>query len=145
MHALSCWLDLVALAQAGGMGIESALEAASAIGEEPSFALLRDTLAMGRHTGASAWAALSGLGRRIGVDELDELAASVSLAGTEGARVRSSLVAKSASLRRRRTADAESRANATTERLFLPAIVLMLGFMVFLVYPAATALTQVLR
>lgn len=38
--------------------------------------------------------------------------------------------------------DAQGRANATTERLFLPAIVLMVGFIVFLVYPAAVTLSR---
>jgi hypothetical protein len=71
-----------------------------------------------------------------------DLAASVRLAGTEGARIRSSLSAKSASLRRRQTADAQSRANATTERLFLPSIVLMFGFVVFLIYPAGATLSH---
>jgi hypothetical protein len=45
-------------------------------------------------------------------------------------------------LRRRQVADAQGRANATTERLFLPAIVLMVGFVVFLVYPAAVTLSR---
>jgi len=40
--------------------------------------------------------------------------------------------------------DAESRANATTERLFLPSIILMLGFMVFLMYPAGVSLANVI-
>ena len=84
------------------------------------------------------------LGAAIGVDELDELAASLALAGTEGARIRSSLTAKSASLRRRRMSEAESRANSTTERLFLPSIILMVAFMVFLMYPAGVSLANVL-
>jgi hypothetical protein len=37
---------------------------------------------------------------------------------------------------------AESRANSTTERLFLPSIVLMLGFLVFLMYPAGVSLAH---
>ena len=41
-------------------------------------------------------------------------------------------------------AEAKARANSTTERLFLPSIVLMLGFMVFLMYPAGVSLTHVL-
>jgi tight adherence protein C len=145
LHSLACWLELVALAQAGGMGIEGALEAASAVTDEPSFVRLRSALSRARRAGRSPWEALAGLGSLLGVGELEELSASVGLAGTEGARIRSSLTAKSASLRRRQTAEAESRANATTERLFLPAIVLMVGFMVFLVYPAAATLSHVLR
>jgi Flp pilus assembly protein TadB len=144
VHSLACWLELVALAQAGGMGIESALEAASSVAGETSFLRIRRSLESARHGGRSPWDALGRLGAYLGVNELEELAASVRLAGTEGARIRASLSAKSASLRRREMSDAQSQANTTTERLFLPAIVLMLGFVVFLIYPAAMTLSHVL-
>jgi Flp pilus assembly protein TadB len=144
VRALACWLELVALAQAGGMGIESALETASSITAEASFLRIRRALDRARHAGRSPWDGLSRLGDELGVNELEELAASVRLAGTEGARIRSSLSAKSASLRRRQMADAQGRANATTEHLFLPAIVLMIGFVVFLLYPAAVTLSRLL-
>lgn len=142
VHSLACWLELVALAQAGGMGTESALHAASAVAGEDSFARIRRALDQARHAGRSPWDGLAQLGEELGVNELMDLAASVRLAGTEGARIRSSLSAKSASLRRRQTADAQSRANATTERLFLPSIVLMFGFVVFLIYPAGATLSH---
>jgi len=142
VRSLACWLELVALAQAGGMGIESALEAASSVAGEASFLRIRRALDHARHSGRSPWDGLGRLGGELGVNELEELAASVRLAGTEGARIRTSLSAKSASLRRRQVADAQGRANATTERLFLPAIVLMVGFVVFLVYPAAVTLSR---
>jgi Flp pilus assembly protein TadB len=142
VHSLACWLELVALAQAGGMGIESALDAASSLAGDPSFLRIRRALDRARHAGRSPWDGLGRLGSELGVNELEELAASVRLAGTEGARIRSSLSAKSASLRRRQMADAQGRANSTTERLFLPAIVLMIGFVVFLVYPAAVTLSR---
>ena len=142
VHSLACWLELVALAQAGGMGIEGALEAASSVAGEASFLRIRRALDRARHAGRSPWDGLGRLGDELGVNELEELAASVRLAGTEGARIRSSLTAKSASLRRRQMADAQGRANATTERLFLPAIVLMIGFIVFLIYPAAVTLSR---
>ena len=92
----------------------------------------------------SPWDGLGRLGSELGVDELEELAASLLLAGTEGARIKASLSAKSASLRRRQTAEAQGRANAITERLFVPAIVLMVGFVVFLIYPAGVTLSRVL-
>ena len=144
LHSLACWLELVALAQAGGMGIESALEAASSVAGDASFLRIRRALDRARHAGRSPWDGLGRLGAELGVNELEELAASVRLAGAEGARIRSSLSAKSASLRRRQMADAQGRANATTERLFLPAIVLMVGFVVFLIYPAAVTLSRLI-
>jgi Flp pilus assembly protein TadB len=144
LRGLSCWLELVALAQAGGMGVESALEAAGSISSDEAFSRIRHALERARRSGTTPWQEMARLGSEIGVEELDELAASLGLAGVGGARIRSSLTAKSASLRRRQMSDAESRANATTERLFLPSIILMLGFMVFLMYPAGVSLANVI-
>jgi tight adherence protein C len=144
LHAFTCWLELVALAQAGGMGVEGALEAASRISPDETFSRIGQSLQRSRHSAAPPWDEIGRLGHELGIEELGELAASLGLAGIEGARIRTSLQAKSASLRRRQMAEALSRANSTTERLFLPSIVLMLGFMVFLMYPAGVSLSHVL-
>jgi tight adherence protein C len=144
LHGFSCWLELVALAQAGGMGIESALEAACRVSPDAAFVRIRQALDHARHSGATPWAELGLLGSELGIDELSELAASLGLAGVEGARIRVSLTAKSDSLRRRQMSEAESRANSTTERLFLPSILLMGGFLIFILYPAGVGLTKVL-
>lgn len=68
--------------------------------------------------------------------ELGEQAASVGLAGTEGAKVRSSLAAKAASLRSHQLADAETTAQAATERMSLPVVLLFAGFLCFIAFPA---------
>jgi len=82
------------------------------------------------------WAALGRLGQQLGVIELSELAASVALAGTEGAKVRSSLAAKAASLRTHQLAEAETADQAASERMSLPVVLLFAGFLLFLGYPA---------
>jgi hypothetical protein len=66
------------------------------------------------------------------------LAASVSLAGTEGAKVRTSLAAKAGALRTHQITDAEGDATAATERMSLPVMLLFLGFLAFIAYPALT-------
>jgi tight adherence protein C len=68
----------------------------------------------------------------------------MSLAGTEGARVRDSLAAKAAALRRHELAEAESAAAAATERMVLPIALLALGFVIFLLYPALTQVVDAL-
>jgi Flp pilus assembly protein TadB len=143
LRALGCWLDLVAMAQAGGMGVESALQSSAEIALDRGFQLLRSALERSRVASISPWQGLSRLGRELGVAQLEEIGSILGLAGTEGARVRATLAAKSASMRRRQLADAQAEANATTERLFLPSIVLMLAFMLFLMYPAAVRLLGV--
>ena len=135
-HALSSFLDLVVVALAGGGGVETALADAASVGSGWAFAGLRRALDQARLARQTPWAALSRLGQELGVAELSELAASVALAGTEGAKVRASLAAKAASLRTHELADAETADQAATERMSLPVVLLFAGFLLFLGYPA---------
>jgi Flp pilus assembly protein TadB len=135
-RAISAYLDLVVLCLAGGMGIEGALHAAADIADHPITRRLAGELAKARDNGEPPWEALGSLGSLLGIEELRELAASVGLAGTEGARIRSSLLAKAASMRRHELAEAERAANVITEQLFLPGVLLLAGFLLFVGYPA---------
>ena len=93
-HAFSCFLDLVAVRLAGGAGVESALafaRRAVTAGRSPSCAKHWERRGF---MGEPPWAALDRLGSEIGISELNELAASVALAGEEGARVRAPVAAK---------------------------------------------------
>jgi tight adherence protein C len=135
-HALSSFLDLTVIALAGGGGVEGALTDAAGIGRGPAAARLRQALATARLHREPPWAALSRLGEELGVEELVELAASMQLAGAEGAKVRASLAAKAASLRAHLRAEAETAAQAATERMSLPVVLLFAGFLVFIGYPA---------
>ena len=56
--------------------------------------------------------------------------------GAEGARVRASLAAKARTLRLRGLAEIETAAQSASERMSLPVVGLMLGFIVFLACPA---------
>lgn len=135
-HALSSFLDLVVVALAGGGGVETALADAASVGSGWAFAYLRRALDQARLARQTPWAALGRLGQELGVVELSELAASVALAGTEGAKVRASLAAKAASLRTHELAEAETADQAATERMSLPVVLLFAGFLLFLGFPA---------
>lgn len=135
-HALAAFLDLVVIATAGGAGTEAALAYAAATGQGTAFAQIRQALETARLTRQPPWATLGQLGAELGVTELSELAASITLAGTEGAKVRASLTAKSAAMRARQLADAEAGAQAATERMSLPLVVLFAGFLLLIGYPA---------
>lgn len=141
-HALSAYLDLVWITLAGGAGVDSALADSVGIGRGWAFAQIRRALETARMTRTTPWATLRQLGEELAVTELAELAASVSLAGTEGAKVRVSLAAKATALRTHQLTDAEGDAHAATERMSLPVMVLFLGFLGFITYPA---LIQVLN
>jgi tight adherence protein C len=141
-HALSAYLDLVNILLAGGAGIETALFAAADAGDGWGFTQIRHALDRARNTGQSPWATFAHLGDRLGISELSELAASVSLAGSQGARIRASLAAKADSLRGHQVAQTEAAAEAATERMTIPLAVLLFGFLVLIGYPAIEAVTS---
>jgi len=134
--SLSAYLDLVSIMLAGGAGIESALVAASRVGDGPTFHLIADSLDVARATRRSPWEILAIEGERIGIDELPELAATIKLGGEQGARMTASLVAKAASMRAKQLAEIEADANAATERMGLPMVLLFMGLLILLGYPA---------
>lgn len=142
-HALSAYLDLVNVILAGGGGIETALHAAAEAGDGWSFSLIRRSLDRARLTGRSPWEVFADLGRELDISELAELSASVSLAGSHGARIRQSLAAKADNLRGHQVAETEAAAEAATERMTIPVAVLLFGFLVFIAYPAVIQITSV--
>ena len=135
-HALSSFLDLVVVALAGGGGVETALADAAGVGSGWAFEHLRRALDQARLARQAPWDTLGRLGADLGIAELSELAASVALAGTEGAKVRTSLTAKAVSLRTHELAEAETADQAASERMSLPVVLLFAGFLFFLGYPA---------
>ena len=140
-RAVGAVLDLTAIALAGGAGVEQALHGAAQIGAGWAHERLRTTLDIAYTTHADPWSALARLGDVLGVEVLVELGAVLDLAGTEGARVRASLVAKAAALRAHAHSEQEAAAAAATERMSLPVVMLFAAYLVFIGYPA---LAQVL-
>jgi tight adherence protein C len=136
------FLDLVVLCLAGGMGIEGALHAAAQVGDDPVSGRIHRALMLARDAGETPWDALGRVGTETGVEELNELAAAVGLAGSQGARVRATLAAKAASIRKHELADEEAEANTVTERLFLPGVLLLVGFLLFIGYPAVARIAS---
>jgi len=134
--ALASYLDLVTILLAGGGHMETALTVAARTGDSWSFLELRRALEHARVHRESPWVALARLGEDLGVDELRELAASVQLAGSQGARAADSLAAKAATLRAHQLADAEAEAQTSTEQMTIPTTILVIGFVGFLMFPA---------
>lgn len=138
-HVLSTLLDLVVIALAGGAGVDQALHDAASIGTGWSASQIRRALGAARAARIPVWVGLAQLGDELGVNELVDLAAAVSLAGTEGAKVRASLAAKAAALRAHQLAEVETSAQAATERMSLPVVALFAGFLLLIGYPAVTS------
>ena len=141
-HALSAVLDLVVISLAGGAGLEQALEDACADTSGWAATRLNQAVATARLLRVPPWETLGQLGDQTGVVELQELAATMSLAGAEGARIRTSLTARATTLRAHQGNAMEAHANSATERMGLPVMILALAYMTFLLYPAIAAITK---
>lgn len=135
-HMVSAFLDLVAMNLAGGRGVPEALQAASALSDSWGMVRIRDTLEAARLQGITPWAALGQLGEEVDVDELRDLSAALALVAEDGAKVRDSLSARAASMRHRELADAEARSEERSQSMLVAQLLLCLGFLIFLVYPA---------
>lgn len=139
--ALSAYLDLVVVAMAAGRGTEGALAVAAETGRGSAFESLRRTLAGARLRGIPPWDALDELGARLAVSELSGIAASIRLAGASGAKVRNSLAARAKALRERGLAESRAAAESETERMSAAAVLLVIGFIVLIAYPAVVQIT----
>jgi tight adherence protein C len=138
-RALSCYLDLVAMSLSGGRGAPQALPEAAALSDGWAFRLIGDALDVARLAGHSPWRGLGDLGERIGVPDLCELAGSLALVGDHGARVRDTLTARAATLRRRALTDAEGQAAQADQAMRIAQVLLAFGFLVLVAYPALAA------
>jgi tight adherence protein C len=139
--ALSAFLDLTVITLAGGAGIESALTQAAATGDGYAFTQIRRALSQAEHLRIPIGTSLGRLGDELGVPALTELSTHLALAGSEGAKVRASLTAKSLSLRAHALAEADAAAQSATERLSMPTVLMVLGFLLFLGFPAIAKIT----
>lgn len=135
-HVVGAFLDLVAMNLAGGRGVPEALRSASRISDSWGTVRIRDSLEMARLQGATPWAALGALGDDMGIEELRDLAAALALVADDGAKIRDSLSARAASLRRRELAEIEGRAQARSQSMLVAQLLLAAGFLIFLTYPA---------
>jgi tight adherence protein C len=135
---LAAYSDLVVLLLAAGSGVEEALTTGAEAGDGWMWRQIRDALRNARLIRQTPAEALTGLGRRIGVVELEELGAAVALASSSGSRLRESLAARSEALRTRELARIQAQAASATERMTFPVVALALGFLVVLGFPAVS-------
>jgi Flp pilus assembly protein TadB len=135
-RALASFADLVVVSLAGGAGVNGALADAGAAGNGWAMARIRESLREAALMRQPPWTALRDLGERYDTLEFAELAASLQLAGADGARIRSSLASKAKTLRTQFLSEMDAEAQSATERMSLPVVLLFAGFLVLLGYPA---------
>jgi pilus assembly protein TadC len=140
-HAVGAFLDLVAMNLAGGRGVPEALLMAVSVGDGGSgnwpMARIREALSNARIIGITPWQALGRLGDEINVDELRDLSAALGLVADDGAKVRASLTARAATMRRRELAEVEGQAGERSQSMLVAQLLLCAGFVIFLSFPAA--------
>ncbi|WP_405088714.1 type II secretion system F family protein [Microbispora sp. NBC_01389] len=120
-----------------GTGSGAGNAAGPAPGANWAMERIREALANARIVGITPWQALGQLGDEINVDELRDLSAALGLVADDGAKVRSSLTARAATLRRRELAEVEGKAGERSQSMLVAQLLLCAGFVIFLTFPAA--------
>ena len=138
--ALAAFLALVGLERKARGSPTEALEEASRVSGARPFQLIHAEIIRAELANQQPWDALRDLGRRIGVDELVNLAEIVATAA-DGAAVFDTLMAEARSMRHAENTAQQTKASVANERLTLPTVCLFICFGALLVYPAAVRLT----
>jgi len=134
-HALTSYLDLVALERGAGAAPTEALEAAAQIGGGWAFARISAALAGARKAGRPPWEGLADLAALTGVTELADLAEIAEVAGHEGARILQTLTARAESMRAEALATTKAKASSRSTTMVVPIALLGAGFLLLLVFP----------
>lgn len=140
LHALIAYCHVTAMSLAAGRGVEQALTTAASSGEGWAFTELRAALHAGYVRGETPWESLGRLGNELAIPDLSQMASTIAMAGEDGAAVRETIATKARTISDRIGADAEQAAQRATAQMGLPAVALAAGFLVFLMYPAVSAL-----
>jgi tight adherence protein C len=145
VHALSAWCDVMVMSLAAGRGVEQAMQTASAAGHGWPFVEMRAALTAAHVQGVKPWEALDALGQELAIQDLATLASMIAMAGEEGAAVRQTVSAKARTIREKITSETELESAAMTEAMSLPNVVLVMGFLLFLGFPALAVMFQISR
>lgn len=136
-RVVGSYLDLVAMNLAGGRGVPEALVVASRVGDGWELRRIRQTLSHARITGVSQWEALGQLGEELAVEELKDLASALALVADDGAKIRASLASRAETMRHRELTEIEGRAGERSQTMLVAQMLLCVGFLLFLTFPAA--------
>jgi Flp pilus assembly protein TadB len=134
-RALAAYMDLVSLERTAAAGVTEAMESAARITSTPVFLRLRETLGNARLSGQPPWDGLAGLGARVGVTELVDIANIMRLAGEQSSASAATLKARASAIRNTLAEDAHAQANAAGERMIVPLALLAFVYLSILAAP----------
>ncbi len=136
LHAISAYLELVAMERAADHGPAESLRRAATVGRSPAFlqfAVAMESAALDRQP---PWVGLARLGQRLGLTALTDLADIMQVSGADGASIYTALRARAHNLRSELLADDQARAAVESERMVIPGTVLVTLMTVLIAYPA---------
>jgi|LSQX01.1.fsa_nt_gb Flp pilus assembly protein TadB len=139
-HALTAYLDLVAIARNSGAQTRQAMEVAAANGDSWAFVRIREALLDSKFSGRNPWDALRDLSESLEVTGLADLADIMRLSAEDNAAVYSILRATASSMRNSLMNADLAQANTATTQISYPQALLPLIFMVLLGAPAVIRL-----
>lgn len=135
-YALVSYLTLVALQRAAGEGMRSALELAANSSPSWTFRRIEQSIAFADRQGGTPWDGLVNLAEELAIDELADLGAIADAAGTGGAAVYSTLLARAKALRNELQTQEEAASAIASARMVMPKVLLGVSTFAFLLYPA---------
>ncbi|WP_432190010.1 type II secretion system F family protein [Streptomyces sp. Tue6028] len=142
-HALSAYLDLVALKRAADAGPAEALEKAAAVGQGWPFLFLQGALRRARLEKIPPYQALAELAAEYELPVLGDVADIMRGSATDGAAVYKALRARTAALNAELLADQAAEANASSERMTAPGALLAVLVMLLMAFPAVIRMLTV--
>jgi hypothetical protein len=142
-HALSAYLDLVALKRAADAGPAEALEKAAEVGEGWPFLYLQGALRRARLEKIPPYQALTELAHAYDLPVLDDVADIMRGSATDGAAVYKALRARTAALNAELLADQAAEANTASEKMTAPGALLAVLVMLLMAFPAVIRMLTV--
>ncbi|MGW1068900.1 type II secretion system F family protein [Streptomyces aureus] len=142
-HALSAYLDLVALKRAADAGPAEALEKAAEVGRGWPFLFLQGALRRARLEKIPPYQALAELAAEYNLPGLGDVADIMRGSATDGAAVYKALRARTAALNAELLADQAAEANAASERMTAPGALLAVLVMLLMAFPAVIRMLTV--
>ncbi len=136
-QAANDFVQLVAVGLTTDQSVEEAIRFALAVGSSDAFDALRDNLHTAPQRGVPVWEALDEFGRKFGVRELSEFAASIERQGLQGVSISDTVSSLATSMRAKALDELEREADKANANLAGPTIGFVITTIVFLAYPLA--------
>jgi len=136
-QAANDFVQLVAVGLTTDQSVEEAIRFALAVGSSDAFDALREELNTAPQRGVPVWEALDEFGRKFGVRELSEFAASIERQGLQGVSISDTVSSLASSMRAKALDELEREADKANANLSGPTIGFVVTTIVFLAYPLA--------